>query len=252
MGPKPPLNTRPAWIRKVWGDFLRRSLSRERRRRWIEKQDPFTVAELERRDAFFYTPSLYLHTHGFTANRITLLGSLLNLIWCVSYFSLGLNILWIHILFAVLIGFTDALDGSVARNNDDVTLVGILGDHFRDLGFLLSAGGIALAYGFPLWLYLTFISVELLLFWLKWKSFLRFSGHIYSKELFFDFAEENFQHIVADRYYGIFYFIGLPLFGFSTVFFSGALREIALVLMGISLTFGALILYSEYNWQSVD
>lgn len=220
--------------------------------KWLEKQDPFTQSEIEKRDEFLRGFSLFLHSLGLSANRITLLGGILTFIWFLSYSILNIDKLSFHIGFVVLISLTDILDGSVARNNDSVTLRGILGDHFRDLGFALYTGWIGLNYGFPVLLFLAFIAIETIILYFKWRSFLGYSKGIYSKQKFFEFAEDNFQHTVSDRYYAIFYFIGLLFIAVSHIYSLIFLKETGLVILGVSIAFGTITIYKEFIWTPME
>lgn len=220
--------------------------------KWLEKQDPFTQSEIERRDRFLHRISVWLHQHGCTANRITVAGGILTLIWFFTYSVFQRDYFLLHVAFVMIIAFTDILDGSVARNNDNVTLRGILGDHFRDLGFALYTGWVGMGHGFPTVLYGMSVVIEVLILYFKWRSFLGYSRGTYSRERFFEFAEENFQHTVSDRYHAISYFIGLFFFAISQAYMLAFLRSTGFVIFGISITFGALTIYKEFTWTPVE
>lgn len=220
--------------------------------KWLEKQDPFTQSEIERRDRFLQHISFWLHRRGCTANRITVAGGILTAIWFLSYSVFGVDRFLLHTAFVVIIALTDIFDGSVARNNDNVTLRGIIGDHVRDLAFALYTGWVGLGHGFPLAIYLLCIAVEVLILYFKWRSFLWYSQGLYSRQKFFEFAEDNFQHTVSDRYHAISYFVGLLCFAVSQTYALVFLRDAGLVIFGISIAFGALTIYKEFTWTPVE
>lgn len=225
---------------------------KKRWERWLEKQDPFTQSELEKRDKRLRQVSVWLYRHGATANRITALGFILTGAWFFLYSFVKIDYFLFHFAFVALIGLTDILDGPVARNNDDVTLRGILGDHFRDLGALLITGWIALAHGFPRPLFAIFLAIEAGVHYLKWYALRRQLKEPLTREKFFDFAEENFQHTVSDRYYCILYFSALFFFGLGQEYASDIFREVGLVLIGGSVAFGGITLVKEYGWEPIE
>src|SRR3989344_2027357 len=136
---------------------------KKRWERWLEKQDKITRGEILFRDSWLKKPCVFLYRRGITANHITAFRSFILLpIWILWYEIFKFDSLGLHIFFASAIGFLDALDGPMARNNDDVTPQGTLGDYFGDLADLIYMGRIGLEYGLPPYLFLSILGVEVL------------------------------------------------------------------------------------------
>jgi phosphatidylglycerophosphate synthase len=100
----------------------------------IKRKDDFlTALEKNWRDWALKPITNLFQKIGITANQITYVGFVLMFFAIWMYFS-NYDIKWQLIILA-LVAITDAIDGSTARNNYNVTIKGTWLDHIRD-GFL--------------------------------------------------------------------------------------------------------------------
>ncbi len=231
-----------------WREKRKGKLKR-RWERWLAKQDEWTQSEIIRRDEWLENWCLRTFKYGVTANRLTAWSAGLILLWIILYDGLGADRLWLHLLLGVVIGAIDAWDGSQARNNDNVTGLGALGDHFRDLAYVLYMERIALDYGLSLYPIFAFIVVELFTLYFKWCAFYKYAGGLYGWEKLAEFAEDNFQNTVYDRWQGIFICVGLAIFGIGASYKVSPLEIIGMGVIWISIGIGIMNLYKEMKWK---
>jgi len=229
--------------------------------RWLEIQDGWTRGEIVRRDRWLRKLCLWTHPLGLTANRLTAWSTGLIGIWVILYDGLGVDLLFLHLLWGGVIGAMDAWDGSQARNNDNVTGKGAMGDHFRDLGYALYMERVALNYGMPVYFMLVFIVLEAGTLYFKWCAFYKYAESIYTWEKLFDFAEENFQNTGYDRLQAIIHGIGLAVLSIGYTFAHRLPRFefldyelpllvfIGLALILIAFGLGIANIYKEMGWS---
>lgn len=227
------------------------SIKEQRRRflqRWRSRQGPLTLWDLDKRDRFLLKPSLWFFRHGCTANRITFAGFLWTLVWIWSYAILGFRHPLVHLFcFIIPIGLTDLFDGSVARNNDDVTPGGTLGDHFRDLLYTLFLGYMATDYGFDYYLFATVVLLESLILLFKVVAFVWY-GRGYSWDRFLEFSLDNFQHTYEDRWQSNFLYFGFPAYIVGAYYGIYALELLGQALVVFSFGISFFVLRKEWNW----
>lgn len=217
--------------------------------RWRSRQGPWTLWNIDKRDELLFKPSRWLYRHGITANIITLAGFLLNLLWIglYEYFKFC-NPLYHFLLFIIPIGLSDVFDGSAARNNDDVTPLGTVGDHFRDMLYILTMGGIAYDFGLDWRLVVSVVVLECSVLLLKSIAFVWYCGGRYTREKILDFSFDSFQHTNEDRWYGIFISFGIPSYMVGAHYDFQFLIYAGQFLLVCSLGIGVLVLIKEFLW----
>ena len=138
----------------------------------VRRKDDFVTAlEKNWRDWALQPFTRLFYKIGITANQITYFGFILIGTAIAMHFS-GYS-LKKQLLILVLAGLSDALDGSTARNNDNVTILGTWLDHIRD-GFLVGwASYLMYKYNLlSLEIILIIWTLQLLLIWITLKDFL--------------------------------------------------------------------------------
>lgn len=217
--------------------------------RWRSRQGPWTLWNIDKRDAFLFKPSRWLYRHGITANTITLAGFLLNILWIglYEYFKFR-NPLYHLFLFIIPIGLSDVFDGSVARNNDDVTPLGTVGDHLRDVLYILTMGGVAYDFGLDWRLVISVVILECAVLLLKSIAFVWYCGGRYTREEIREFSFDSFQHTEEDRWYGIFVSLGMPSYKVGAYYGMQFLIYAGQFLLVCSLGIGILVLIKEFCW----
>lgn len=220
------------------------------RKKWRERQNLFTLGDLDFRDKLLlWSFSQKVYRWGFSANRITLLGAIVLALWVLCYDLFQIRSFGIQILFLSFIGFTDFVDGPVARNNDDETVEGTLGDYFRDLCLILYAGRVALDFGLGWDLFLAIVAVEILFLCIKCWAFLWYMKSLYSRERLAAFAFDNFQCAIEDRFQ-----FGLLCFGLASIIFGeGIWNDFFInsgnILIWLSLGLSIAVLIKELRWS---
>lgn len=227
------------------------TLKEQRKRfmvRWRARQGPITLYTLNWRDTKLLKPSQWLHRHGISANYITLAGFIWTLVWIASYAITQFHNALLHLfVFIIPIGLTDLFDGSTARNNDDVTPQGTLGDHFRDLVYMLFTGYLALRDGFSENLFQIAVAVECGILLFKGISFVWYGGG-YTWKRFLEFALDNFQHTEEDRWQSNFLYFGFPAYIVGSFYGIPFLPEIGHLLVMCSFGLGVAVLLKEWKW----
>ena len=109
------------------------------------KDDFLTTLEKSWRDALLRPVTAILYKIGITANHITFLGFGVVFISVGSYFLKA--DLYEQMVFLILGGLTDFVDGPLARNHNNVTILGTWMDHIRDLLLVVWASYLIYAYG---------------------------------------------------------------------------------------------------------
>lgn len=225
---------------------------RERRKRfmmrWRSRQGPLTLYDLDKRDALLLSASQWLYRHGMTANIITLVGFIWTLVWIASFAITGFHNRLLHLfIFIIPIGLTDLFDGSTARNNDDVTPLGTLGDHFRDLLYMIFSGYLAFQYGFDGYLFSVAIAIECLILLFKGISFIWYGGGC-TRERFLEFALDNFQHTEEDRWQSNLLYFGFPMYVVGSFYEIPFFPAVGNLLVMFSFGFGGAVLLKEWKW----
>lgn len=218
--------------------------------RWRSRQGPWTLWNIDKRDGFIIRPSCWLYRHGITANHITFAGFILNLFWIGLYEYLSFrNPLYHLFLFIIPIGLSDVLDGSAARNNDDVTPLGTIGDNFRDMLYIFTMVFIAfIDFGLDWRLVISVVVLECAVLFLKSIAFVWYCGGRYTREEILDFSFDSFQHTNEDRWYGIFISFGIPSYMVGAHYGLQFLVYAGQFLLICSLGIGVLVLIKEFLW----
>lgn len=202
------------------------------------------------RDSWLKKRCLWFYRHGITANRMTFFGWVALWIWIVFHNALGITSLVLHIPLGILVGLTDFLDGPLARNNDNVTPEGTLGDYLRDLVYVLHMIEVGFYYGLDWFICLLIISVEILAIYLKWCAFYKFAAEKnYSFEMFLDFAEDNFQSTFYDRTQFSLLCVGMLIFVLGSSYNEWRIYVLGTGLLWASLGFSISTLYKEAMWS---
>ncbi len=213
-----------------------------------KKDDLLTAMEKDWRDNLFRPITHVLGRVGITANQITIASYLLLLVPIGMHFqgySLGLQIILLG-----FIGLADAIDGPVARNNKNVTILGIWLDHLRD-GSLV-AWATYLLYSYHV-LSLEIIGViwglQIILLWITLKDFV-FQYLKHSQEthhLIHHLSYNNLQASLLGRLQFFFWTIAY-LFLFLYILSSyGWLLTIGHTLIIIEIIFAAMSIFEAYQ-----
>lgn len=166
------------------------------------KDDFLTAFEKSWRDWFLKPITKIFYKSGIRANHITYLGFGLIAIAIEMYFT-NYSFKW-QLLFLILTGLSDGLDGPMARNNNNITVLGTWLDHIRD-GFLLIWASF-LIYKFRLLapeVLIVIFSLQIILIWTIIKSFLiRYLQGLPEEEakiLIHKFSLDNLQASIIGR-----------------------------------------------------
>lgn len=136
------------------------------------KDDFITALEKNWRDWFFRPLTNLFRLIGISANQITYSGFFLIAAAIWAYFE-RFDFKW-QLLILLLAGLTDAIDGPLARNNNNVTALGTWLDHIRDYSLiawityiLYMAGTISPQFIAIMWI------LQIILIWIILKDFLK-------------------------------------------------------------------------------
>lgn len=219
--------------------------------RWRARQSPFTLGDFYIRDRWLLLGlSRLAYRYGVTANMVTGLGWALLILWfSLREFYYGGSNPWLDFWFITLVSFTDFVDGPLARNNDDITVEGTLGDYFRDFFFTIYMTFVALDYSLPRFFFWAIVGLELAVFLIKFAAFLWYCAGPVWRDKFPEFAIDNFQGSFEDRLqFGLLCF-GLPylMFGeFKKIYF---FVQTGYVLLWLSLGVGIVVIIKELRWS---
>lgn len=218
--------------------------------RWRKRQGPFTLKDFYFRDKILlFHLSIFIYGLGITANKITFAGFFLLFLWVpLRVFFTGRLLFWTDLWFITLIELTDFLDGSTARNNDDITVAGTLADYFRDLLFLVVAAWATLNYGAPWYIFWIAVSIKLVSLLIKLGAFVWYGAGPDWREKILDFTIDNFQGSFEHRFHFGLLCFGLPyliLGKFKGVYF---FVQLGYALIWTSLVAGAVVIVKELKW----
>ena len=215
------------------------------------KDDFLTTLEKSWRDALLRPLTWMLYKIGIVANHITFLG----------FGIVGLSIfayvlkpdLYEQMIFLFLGGLSDFIDGPLARNHKNVTILGTWMDHVRDLFLVVWASYLIYAYGLlSLELILIIWALQAALGWFTLKDFLvkYLKGLPTDAEEFDlrDFTLGNLQATVFGRAQFFFWIVGYVVLFASLIYVSPLLGTIgaALIILEIILAaLGVLDLYKK-------
>lgn len=218
---------------------------------WRKRQSPFTLKDLYFRDKkLLFAVSLFIYRLGITANMITFTGFFLIFLWIpLRIFLTGFLLFWVDLWFITLIEATDFLDGSTARNNDDITVAGTLADYFRDLLFLAVAAWAILDYGVPMYIFWVVMGVKLISLLIKLGAFVWYGvGSDWREKIPF-FALDNFQGSFEHRFHFTLLCFGIPyliLGKFKQIYF---FTQLGYILIWASLGAGIIVIIKELRWS---
>lgn len=218
--------------------------------RWRKRQGPFTLKDFYFRDKILlFGISIFIYRLGITANMITFAGFSLLFLWIpLRLLFTGQLLFWTDLWLITLIELTDFLDGSMARNNDDITVVGTLADYFRDFLFLIVAAWATLNYGAPLYIFWVVVGVKLVSLLIKLGAFVWYGAGPDWREKIIDFAIDNFQGSFEHRFHFALLCFGLPyliLGKFKDIYL---FTQLGYMLIWASLVAGVLVIIKELNW----
>ena len=164
-------------------------------------------------------------------NAVTIIGFLL--VGVLSFLFLKEASFQAIFWFTLAAGFTDMLDGSLARNNRQVTKIGAVLDWSRDLLLAVVVGFFIVRLGLlPLWLFLWFFVGWFFLGLVRFFELKVSSGKIFSPDEDFKFALDRVRLALA--WYGVLILLSVP--------YNAALGRAAEALIIISIAFSWLSL----------
>lgn len=216
----------------------------------IKRKDDFlTALEKNWRDwALKPITNLFLNL-GISANHITYFGFALIFLAIYMYFS-GHSIKW-QLVILLIAAISDALDGSTARNNNNVTVKGTWLDHIRD-GMLVMWGSY-LVYSFNL-LNLEIITIiwvlQLILIWIDSKNFfIKYLQNLNTDtdHLVQNFSLNNLQASVVGRMQFFFWTVGYGLLLLTLIINAPKLLVIGQAAIILEIIFSALNILESYN-----
>lgn len=220
------------------------------RERWLPKQDYLTRGDIHVRDKWLlWYITKWLYGLGITANHITLLGVISFFVWLVLYDVFFIRQFWIQNFFIVLIGATDFIDGPQARNNDDITPEGILGDYLRDILYLLYLVRVVMDYGLPFYMFTPLVLVEALVIYFKTTAFINYFPGNYTLNSFFDFIEDNLQGEFKVRFKFFSSCFGLSSFMAGVHWNNTMFYIMGTALIWISVGAGIIVCHKEATWK---
>ena len=217
----------------------------------IKRKDDFiTALEKNWRDFLLKPITNLFFKANISANQITYAG--FGLIFLSIYMYLaGYELKW-QLLVLTFAAISDALDGSTARNNDNVTIKGTWLDHIRD-GFLV-AWASYLIYSFKLLNLEILIIVwvlQLLLVWICLKDFiLKYLQNVSDQEtntLIESFSLDNMQASVIGRLQFFCWFTSYGLLLLSLIINLPILTTIGEALIVIEIIFAGLAILENYQ-----
>ena len=217
----------------------------------IKRKDDFlTALEKNWRDWSLKPLTTLFYKIGITANQITYLGFILIAIAIWLYFQ-DYHLQW-QLLILILAGITDILDGSTARNNDNVTIRGTWLDHVRD-GFLIIWASF-LIYQFNLLnleIILIMLILQALLIWIIVKDFLiRYLQGLPDEQaetLVSNFSLDNLQASVIGRIQFFCWTVGYGFLLASLLLAAPILITIGHTLITLTIIFAALSILEAYQ-----
>ena len=216
----------------------------------IRRKDDFlTALEKNWRDALFKPLTTLLWRLGLTANHITI-GSFILLIAPIAFHFQNKPLLW-QIALLTFIGLCDILDGPMARNNDNVTVLGTWLDHLRD-GALV-AWGTFLLYSYKLVsleIILIVWALQLLLIWIIVKDFfvryLKGLPRIEGVTVFDEFTLNDLQASVIGRLQFFCWTVSYLIFGAYLLWPIPWLIPAGHALLILEIIFASMNIFSVY------
>lgn len=217
----------------------------------IRHRDDFlTTLEKSWRDFLFRPLSLILYRLGITANVITFWGFGIIGLSMWAYF-LKPDI-YEQLIFLILGGLTDFIDGPTARNNNNITVLGTWLDHSRD--FLLAGWATYLIYVYDLVgleLILIIWALQLILGWFILKDFLiRYLKGLTVDTATFDFNDftsANLHTTVFGRAQFFFWIAGYAAFFASYIYSWPILGTAGGVLLILTIILATLEVFDIYK-----
>lgn len=170
----------------------------------IRKRDDFiTALDKNWRDWFFRPLTKILFQSGVTANHITYLGFVIIVITTITYFT-GTSIK-LSLFLIILAALSDMIDGPMARNNNNITILGTWLDHIRDYTLVALVTYILYAQELlTLELIIILWGLQLILIWTLTKDFLiQYLKELPAekgRELLYKFSLDNLQTSIIGRF----------------------------------------------------
>jgi len=216
----------------------------------IKRKDDFlTALEKNWRDWALKPITDIFSKLGITANHITYFGFILIFAAIYMYFSHN-SIKW-QLIILLLAAISDALDGSTARNNNNITIKGTWMDHIRD-GMLVMWGSY-LIYSFNL-LNLEIIAIiwilQIILIWIDSKNFfIKYLENLNENtdHLVQNFSLNNLQASVVGRLQFFFWVIGYGSLLLTLIVSAPILLLLGHTAIILEIIFAALNILESYN-----
>jgi len=166
------------------------------------KEHFLTALEKNWRDAALKPLTNFLWKIGFTANHITVSSFVLILVPIILHNQH--QPLLTQLIILAIIGLSDAIDGPMARNNNNVTIFGTWADHIRDGALILWASYLVYEYHLlSLEVLILIWALQLLLVYINLKDFIiKYLKGLPSDEeeiLVSNFSLDNLQASVIGR-----------------------------------------------------
>lgn len=208
-----------------------------------------TALEKNWRDSAFRPLTKILWKTGITANQITITSFILLIAPIFMHFK-NFSLAW-QIIILSLIGIADAIDGPMARNNNNVTILGTWLDHLRD-GSLV-AWVSYLIYHYKL-LSLEIISViwflQIILIWIIMKDFIiRYlkTASIEQNNFLSGFTSENLEASLVGRLQFLFWTLGYFLLMLYLILPNENLITVGRGLIIVEIIFAAMNIFDAYQ-----
>jgi len=217
----------------------------------IKRKDDFlTALEKNWRDWSLLPITKIFKILSISANQITYLGFILAGIAIWMYFN-GYPYKW-QLIILILAIITDILDGSTARNNDNVTILGTWLDHIRD-GLLVLWATYIIYMNKLLGLEMISIiwALQSLLLWITLKDFaFRYIKGLSNEEqnvLINDFSLDNLQASILGRIQFTCWTTGYGLFFLYLIWPKQQLMDIGNVFIILEIIFVAMNILESYQ-----
>ncbi len=207
-----------------------------------------TALEKDWRDYLFRPLTSLLNRLGVTANGITITSFILLLVPIAMHFQ-GYS-LPIQIALLAAIGIADAIDGPMARNNRNVTVLGIWLDHIRDGALVAWATYLLYDYGVLDMRYISIVwGLELILIWTTLKDFIfKFLRHSEDRALLVQhISHNNLQATVLGRLQFFFWTVGYLLLFFYIATQNDWLLTAGESIIIIEIIFAAMNILEAYR-----
>ncbi len=219
------------------------------KRFFIRRKDDFlTALEKDWRD-YFFRPITWLLWHcGVTANRLTIFSYILLIVPIWMHFA-EKSLSW-QLLLLTIIGLSDAIDGPLARNYNNITVLGTWLDHLRDGSLIAWVSYLIFYYQLMAVEYLILIwSLQIILAWLSLKplivAYFKHSQH--RRAVLRSYSLDHLQASVIGRLQFFFWTVSYLALLSHLLWPKEYLLIAGHVLLAIAVVFGAMNIFEAYN-----